>query len=270
MGRIDFGAIKAIALDLDGVVYEGNHAIPGAAESIGSFSQLGLEVFPITNNSTRTREETQQKLKDFQIYLPISNIFTSSYVAAHFLRNHRNQGGSVLVIGENGLVQEILRQDLHVCQTPPAQTLVVGLDREFSYTKICNGLAVLQQGAFFLACNRDKHYPGEKGELKPGCGSMVAAIEAVASRKVDIEIGKPNPYMLRIIQGLGAYQPREILVIGDSVESDIAMANAFGCPSILLCRENIAHIAQVPDRVVPDYVMSTLVDVINLFHNSDN
>lgn len=255
--------VRVIALDLDGVVYEGSRLIPGAFKAIQCFSQLGYRVYAVTNNSARTRKEIQEKLNGYGISFTTSRILTSSFAAASFLKELW-RGEPVLILGEEGLAEEITIAGIHVASEPPVQFLVVGLDRLFNYEKLRLGLHALVQGAQFLACNRDRSYPGENGTAEPGCGAMVAALEACSGRKVDFEVGKPNPYMLQLIQECEQCQPCEILVIGDSAESDIAMAQAFGSPSILINRPGFSSqrtTAIQMNLTIPNWVLDSLAAV---------
>lgn len=255
--------VRVIALDLDGVVYEGSRLVPGALKAVQSFSQLGYLVYAVTNNSARTRQQIREKLNSFGISFPISRILTSSFAAASFIKKLW-RGEPVLILGEEGLVQEITIAGIPVASEPPVQFLVVGLDRQFNYEKLRVGLSTLVRGARFLACNRDKSYPGENGTAEPGCGAMVAALEACSGRKVDYEVGKPNPYMLQLIQDCEHCQPCEILVIGDSAESDIGMAQAFGSPSILINRPGSSSVRATEIQMklaIPNWVFNSLAAV---------
>jgi ribonucleotide monophosphatase NagD (HAD superfamily) len=86
----------------------------------------------------------------------------------------------------------------------------------------------------FIICNRDRTYPVEDNLLMPGCGPIVAALEYATERTADVIIGKPNTYMLELLCRDWKLGNQEILVVGDTYESDIAMANNFGSRSVLI------------------------------------
>jgi HAD superfamily hydrolase (TIGR01450 family) len=118
------------------------------------------------------------------------------------------------------------------------QAVVVGLDPEFTYNKLAQALWHLQSGCQLVACNQDKNYPIENGRLMPGCGSIVAAILGSYDKQVDFAVGKPNTYMMELLSGDHGLTNQDILVVGDSLATDIEMANRFGCQSILVTPEN--------------------------------
>ncbi|GAG84766.1 unnamed protein product, partial [marine sediment metagenome] len=109
-----------------------------------------------------------------------------------------------------------------------------GYDCKFTYKKISIGLDALLNRAKFIACNRVANFPGEKGNLLPGCGPMVAAIASASGKKPDFVIGKPNTFMLELITQDNRFRPKELLMIGDAPENDIIMVNHFGSPSVLV------------------------------------
>jgi ribonucleotide monophosphatase NagD (HAD superfamily) len=70
--------------------------------------------------------------------------------------------------------------------------------------------------------------------MMPGCGPIVSALENAWGRQAKYEVGKPGIMLLEMIANDKKVGPEEILVVGDSIESDIAMAKAFGSPSVLI------------------------------------
>jgi HAD superfamily hydrolase (TIGR01450 family) len=227
--------IHAIALDLDGVVYLGNTPIPGAIDAIQKIRDFNLRLFFVTNNSGKKREFITNKLIDMGIQATNDDVLTSGYATGILVRrlSHDNSK-KVLVIGSNDLKHEIAHFGVEIVSNLPCDILVVGFDQAFNYEKICMGLNAIRQNAIFIACNRDRSFPIEGGNVLPGCGAMVGAIESTAGIKPHFEVGKPNTMLLEIISSELKIKPSEILVVGDDCASDIAMANRFGSPSILV------------------------------------
>jgi 4-nitrophenyl phosphatase len=224
--------IRMVAIDLDGVVYEGKTMVPGADAAISKLRQRGLRIAFSTNSSVRTRAETALKLRGMGIPAEEDEIVTSAYVAGLLVRDMGAK--RVLVIGAEGLKQEVFRVNAAVVPEPPCDVLVVGMDTAFSYSKIQMAMDAIAGGATFIACNRDARFPSDNGRMSPGCGPIVAAVEAAVGLPAHHVAGKPNVLMLDIIAARHNLRPQEILVVGDGIESDIAMAAAFGSPSALV------------------------------------
>jgi HAD superfamily hydrolase (TIGR01450 family) len=256
-----FPRVKAVALDLDGVVYFGTRPAEGAAKAIGAIRDLGLEVFFVTNNSAKTRAEIATKLQRVAIPARKDDVLSSGYAAATLIRGLLADGRHrVCVIGAAGLRSEIAEVAAGSSTDPPYDFLVVGLDPDFNYEKISLGLDTLLKGAIFIACNRDANYPAENGRLLPGCGPIVAAIETAARRRADLEAGKPNTVLLELLAERRSIGPGEILVVGDSIESDIAMAGRFGSPSVLVSPKGPGR-QRAAGGVEPTAVIASLAEL---------
>lgn len=225
--------IKVVAIDLDGVVYRGRAMIEGADVAICNLRQSGLQVSFATNSSVRTRADIAAKLRDMGIPAEEDEVLTSAYIAGLLIKSI-GAGKNVLVIGAESLRKEIVQAGSMVVDGPPCDVVLVGMDTSFSYNKIQMSMEAIAGGAKFVACNRDASFPGDNGRIFPGCGPMVAAVEAAVGFPPHWIAGKPNVLMLEAVSAQYHVGPREILVVGDSMASDIEMAEAFGSPSVLV------------------------------------
>jgi HAD superfamily hydrolase (TIGR01450 family) len=255
--------IKAVALDLDGVVYTGDVPLPGAVVAIERLRGLGLRVWFVTNNSARSRASIAGKLRRLGASADESEVITSGYAACLLLRRlTQAQPARVVVVGSDELRTMIAAQGLEAVSEGPGRFLVVGMDHSFTYDRIRAALETLQGGAVFIACNRDATYPIEGRRLSPGCGPMVAAIECVCGRKADYVEGKPNPTLLELAASADGLAPAEMLVVGDTLESDIAAARRFGSPSVLVSDTTAIVPDAIPDDSQrPDFVVRSLAEV---------
>jgi HAD superfamily hydrolase (TIGR01450 family) len=227
-----FEGIRIVVIDLDGVIYHGKTVIPGAAEAIQKLRLRGLKAVFATNSSLKTRADVANKLTSMGIPATEQDVFTSAYLASLLIRRI-GDSKKVLVIGMDGLKKEISYQAVVVAQ-PPCDFVVVGMDTTFSYEKIHMAMDAIMGGAVFIVCNRESNFPGDNGRIYPGCGPMVAAIEAAVGFSPKYMVGKPNVLMLENIAASYHAKSSEILVVGDSVESDVEMALAFGSPAVLV------------------------------------
>jgi len=226
--------IKAAAFDLDGTIYIGDQLVDGVLETLNYLKEKKVQVFYFTNNSAKTRKDTHQKLRKLGLQPAIEAVYTSAYATGIYLK--QNHFKKVYCCGTSGLKEEIALSGIkHVNDHEFPEAVVVGLDHEFNYEKMAIALNLLRKkDCRLIVCNRDRNYPIENSRLMPGCGAIVAALECAADRKADIIIGKPETFMLELLCKDWNLQNEEIIVIGDTLESDIAMADAFGSPSLLL------------------------------------
>lgn len=254
------------------MVYSGDVPLPGAVEAMERIRGLGLQVRFVTNNSYRSRASIAGKLRRLGVSADESEVMTSGYAAGLLLRRlTQGQSARVVVVGSDELRTMIAAQDLEAVSEGPGRFLVVGMDRSFTYDRIRAALETLLGGAVFVACNRDATYPVEGGRLAPGCGPMVAAIECAGGRKADYVVGKPSPALLELVAAAGGLAPGEMLVVGDTPESDIVAARRFGSPSALVCdpAANVPNAAP-DDSQRPDFVVGSLAEVPGILAQRPN
>src|ERR1700682_3418985 len=211
--------------DMDGVLYRGSILMPQAKETLDRLRTAGWQVFFATNNSTATRDEYVTRLARLGLGGDLEHVITSAYATAHYLERLQPKPKDVLVIGADGLRAEIrgvgisvrdadalpganpppeaiadgvdpgaMRRYLVSLSLPPAaDTVVVGLDLQFTYAKLAEAQRSILAGARLVCSNRDRAYPVE-GRLLPGAGTIVSAIE-VATERTAVCIGKPEPFL---------------------------------------------------------------------------
>lgn len=218
---------------MDGVIYWGNERIPGVLESLKKVKEDGHTIYFLTNNATMTRESFKQKLAKMDISSDSSHIMTSAYATAIYLKNQQAEGKRVLAVGEEGLVDELNRIHVEVVSEPPADYVVVGLDRRFNYQKLMNAQQAIMGGAKFIATNLDPVLPQENNRFIPGGGSIVSAVQT-ASGTTPYLIGKPSTYSLEIILNAESASKEDAIVIGDRLDTDIKLGNSFGVKTVLV------------------------------------
>jgi HAD superfamily hydrolase (TIGR01450 family) len=133
--------------------------------------------------------------------------------------------------------------------------VVIAFDRTFDYAKLNTALQAVRQGARLIATNPDRTCPVEGGEI-PDCAGMIAAVEAVTGKHVEVVVGKPSPIILEVaLERLGV--PRsDAVIVGDRLETDIVMGKRLGLATVLVLsgvtRADDARVAEIaPDLVLP-------------------
>jgi 4-nitrophenyl phosphatase len=273
--------------DMDGVLYRGAQVLPYAREALDRLRNARWDVFFATNNSTATRLDYVRRLQQLGLGGDVEHIVTSGYATAHYLERRPPKPKDVLVIGADGLREEIravgigvrdadalpgfspppdaaadgvdpgaMRRYLVSLKLPPApDTVVVGLDLHFTYAKLAEAQRAILAGAAFVCSNRDRAYPVE-GRLLPGAGTIVAAIE-VATGATALCIGKPEPFLFEEAIRRAGEKDARVVVIGDSTDYDMVAAHRVGATGVLittgLTEKGVLDKARgdaVPDRVI--------------------
>ncbi|MCA1594863.1 MAG: HAD-IIA family hydrolase [Chloroflexi bacterium] len=258
---------RLILFDLDGVVYRGDTPTPHAAEVIAALQSAGYQVQFLTNNSSRTRESYCARLAAMGVEAGPSQIMTSGFATALYLQQEGFAGRTALAVSEEGLWHELEQAGIVVKRAGedftggPVDVVVVGIDRSFTYSRLTQAQQALLAGARFIATNADPTFPTEQGDL-PGGGSIVAAI-ATASGQTPFVVGKPNTFSLELILQ-SCHTPREqAVLIGDRLDTDIAVGRSAGMDTILTLTGVTSRdqAAQAPPSMRPNAIIQDLGDL---------
>ncbi|MEK7476224.1 MAG: HAD-IIA family hydrolase [Candidatus Coatesbacteria bacterium] len=267
--------IRAIILDLDGVVYLENVLLPGVADAIRTLRARGVRVLFVTNGATRSRREFGLHLTRLGIPCGTAEIMNVSHGCVLWVARHLPRGSRVLVFGGKGLSGELRAAGyrpvwLHTraawkrfrTSPPPIRAVVVAMDHELTYWSLCAAHLALQRGARLIAGNFDSSYPA-LGMLLPGSGSLVKLLE-YASGVTPVLIGKPSPLLFRLILREQRVSPGDTLVVGDRLDIDVAAGRAIGARTALVLT-GVDRRADIRRRGIrPDFVAASLPALLKL------
>lgn len=253
-------AYRGWLLDLDGTVYLGEQLIPGAAETIAALRGEGRRVAFLSNKPLQTRDDYAAKLTRLGVPAAADDVINSSLVLARHLRA-LDPGAPVYVIGEPPMRAEMAAHGFEVRDDERVRWVVIAFDRTFTYAKLNTALQAVRGGARLIATNPDRTCPVEGGEI-PDCAGMIAAVEAVTDTKVETIVGKPSPIILEVaLRALGC-AAHESVIVGDRVETDMAMGKQLGLATILVLsgvtRSDDPRIA----ALAPDHVLRSVRELI--------
>jgi arabinose operon protein AraL len=258
-------AIDGFIFDLDGTVYLGEAALPGAVEAIKALRQRRKRTLFVSNKPLEPRQAYAAKLTRLGIPTGADEVITSAFVLGHHLARTAPHL-RLYVIGENNLlaelrghgltlIDELLDQDPQQVIDPAGiDAVVVAFDRTLDYRKINTAYQALRQGARFFATNADKTCPMPGGAI-PDAGATITALEHITGRKVELVAGKPSTLIVQVaLERLGV-RPERCMMVGDRLETDIRMGQAAGMVTAVVLtgvsgRENVAQMAQPPDFVI--------------------
>lgn len=252
-------------LDLDGVLYRGSEPITDAVQTVLRLQSSGKPVFYLTNNSGLTREQYVERLRAMGIPSETSYFMTSAWAATQYVLSQYGKA-RVFVVGEPGLQSELRNAGIQTIENPdeqPVDCVIVGIDRSFSYERLRQAQWAILDGAAFIATNRDSTYPAENNRLLPGAGTIVAAIQTATGVEPFV-VGKPNTWMLELLLQRGEYSAQDALLVGDRLDTDIAIAKRLSMPSALVLTgiSTQDHLQAAPPEQQPDWVLVSLAQIL--------
>jgi len=235
-GRDDSTTLAArydsLFLDLDGVVYRGDHVLPGVAEILEEIRAAGTPLLFLTNNSSKTPEQVAEKLGSMGVRAATEEVLSSALATATMLERQGAAGTSAFVIGELGIREALEGIGVRLLSGEPerADLVVVGWDRSADYDKLRTAALLVGRGARLVATNADASYPAPNG-LWPGAGALLAVVTTTTGATPTI-VGKPaRPLFEEAAAMTGASRP---LVVGDRLDTDISGAAGMGWDSLLV------------------------------------
>ena len=224
---------RGLLIDLDGTLFRGGEAIPGAKEFMEAVQEAGLPHIFWTNNSTRTPVQVAVHLRSLGFAAAPERVYTSSMALAAALAGSGRSGWRVLALGEEGL-REALRPAAILCADgdPQVDAVAVGLDRALTYERLRVATRHLLGGAEFFATNADRLLPEQDGPA-PGAGAIVSFLETASGRRARV-FGKPQPDFVRAACEFMGIRAADAWVIGDNPATDIAAGRAAGARTVLV------------------------------------
>ena len=225
-----FSNIRALIIDMDGVLWHGNQPIDGLIDFFQLLRNQQLPFILATNNARLTQDEYVLKLANMGVVVSKQEILTSSMATALYLaKRYPPKMTRVFVIGEQGLTEPLVKQgftltnlyEVNSLETPNigADIVVCGIDTQLSWDKLATATLNIRAGAQFIATNGDTTLPTERG-VTQGNGAILAALETATGVK-PICIGKPEPIMYQQAIHLLRSTPEETIAIGDRLDTDI-------------------------------------------------
>jgi glycerol 3-phosphatase-2 len=222
----------AALFDLDGVVYLGPIAVPGAAEGIAALRHRGTRVGFVTNNAARPPAAVAEHLVELGIPALAEDVVTSGQAGADLVRHRFGPGARVLVVGGEGVLAALMEADLvPVWSADEAPVAVLqGWGVDLTWQQLNEAAIAIQRGAHWVATNTDPTRPTDRG-LVPGNGAAVAAV-AMAVPVTPEVAGKPyRPLLDDTVARIGAQRP---VFVGDRLDTDIVGAVNAGLDSMLV------------------------------------
>jgi 4-nitrophenyl phosphatase len=242
-------------LDLDGVVWLADVAIPGSPEAIATLRSRGERVVFLTNNSSQPVAGYVAKLRGMGVDAEVEDVITSAEAAALLVQ----PGETALVCAGAGVEEALQARGVRTVRSGPADAVVVGWHLDFDYDRLTAATNAVLGGARLIGTNDDATYPTPEGVL-PGGGAILAAV-AYASGTAPTVAGKPFPPMADLVRRrVGAVD----VLVGDRPSTDGLMARALGAPFAFV-RSGVT--AEAPTDPAPDFVGADLAEVVAGFRS---
>jgi glycerol-1-phosphatase len=261
----------ALLADLDGVVYRGPHAIPGAVESLQRLEGIGVGLGYVTNNASRTPAQVAAHLRELGAPAEDHQVVSSSQAGADLLASLLPSGAAVMITGSPALAHEVELVGLkpvHSAEENPV-AVVQGFNPAIGWKDLAEASFVLADAeVLWVATNTDMTLPQTRGTA-PGNGSLVAAVSAATGRQ-PLVAGKPEaPLFHAAAKRLSSDRP---LVVGDRLDTDILGGNraGFATVAVLTGIDTLESMLAAKTDERPRYIIRDLAGLYEPYPEIDN
>lgn len=268
---------RAIFFDAYGVLKNSKGIIPGLSDTFAFLAENKIEHYVLTNDASRSPEElAEQYAKRGVTEISPDRIISSGMLALDFLKA-KVSGGMVAYLGtENSAhyvetrgLRTISIRDLDLEHFEQVNALVLLDDEGFDWTNDLNKAVNLlrKQNMPVIVANTDLTYPVANKEVAIAIGGLANLLENIVG-KTFIRFGKPDAQIFQFayehIQMHGPIDKADILMVGDTLHTDILGANKFGIDTCLVLSGNTlatrAESRIESSGIIPDYVCESVVD----------
>jgi HAD superfamily hydrolase (TIGR01450 family) len=280
MEETNFSAIvknfRAVFLDSYGVVKNYKGLIRGVQQTIDDLRSEGIALRILTNDASRSQEQQWENFHKIGLQgIEVDEIITSGMLARQYL-SHKVLDGKIAYLGTENSAAYILQSGL---QSIPVREIDLdnvdditgfaflddeGFDWNYDINKTVN--LINRKNIPVIVANSDRTYPVSKNDVAVATGGIAKLVENILNRKF-IHFGKPDSQMfMYAFDGLnktGSYEKRDILMVGDTLHTDILGGNKFGIKTMLVLtgntRQELADIMIRSTGIIPDYVGVSIV-----------
>ena len=252
--------LRGAIIDLDGTVYVGEDILDGARVGIEMLNEAGVDLLFLSNNPVKSGQRYIERLIESGLDVSESEAYSSGDVTVSYLHDHHDDD-RILCIGSEGLCDQLQAVGLELVDSPPCDVVIASWTAGFDYDDMRRTLAAADDDTVFLGTDPDRTYQATGDVLVPGSGAIIGALAATLGRDPDAILGKPSAVTRnRALARLG-HSPEECLVVGDRLDTDLAMGERAGMTTALVLT-GVTERQDVEDSPVqPDYVLEDLGEV---------
>jgi HAD superfamily hydrolase (TIGR01450 family) len=266
---------KAVFLDSYGVLKNYKGLIEGVPETIAQLRNSNIAIRVLTNDASRSQEQQAESFARIGLAgIKVNEIITSGMMAKHFLQQ-KILNGKIAYLGTENSAHYILQsglehipiKDVELKQLEDIKAFVFLDDEGFDWNTDINKTVNLlrHKNIPVIVANSDKFYPVSKNDVAVATGGIAKLVESMLHKKF-IHFGKPDSQMFMYafdeLNKTGSFNKNEILMVGDTLGTDILGGNKFGVKTALVLSGNTSaddvHLQINSSGIIPDFICESI------------
>jgi HAD superfamily hydrolase (TIGR01450 family) len=268
---------KAVFFDAFGVLKNHQGLIPGIIKTFEFLDQKGIKYYILTNDSSRSPEALAKWYQDRGVWQVTSDkILSSGMLAMEYFKVKVPNGNSVAYLGtensahyiETAGLKTIAVKDIDLDDLDHIESFAFLDDEGFNWSEDINKTINLlrKKNMTVVVANTDINYPVSQNDISVAVGSLADMVEKIIG-KMFIRFGKPDAQMFllafeRALLDINVKR-NEILMVGDTLYTDIIGGNKFGLDTVLVLSGNtlpdMAMIRISSSGIIPTYICESAV-----------
>lgn len=254
-------AMRLVILDIDGVVYCNNMAVPGACDAVEILLQQGLIVKFLTNDAVSSRLSRVRELNALGFNVHLSDIYTAASITADYLRLLGSPRTMLLSGGE--ALEEF--KGIPLVEHNPEIVVVGDYFDSYSFEKLNRAFLGIRKGTRFIAMQRNRHC-SSGGDPTIDVGFWVSGLEYCTGIQAEV-IGKPAARSYLSICQEAEVIPGEAAMVSDDLSLDLMGAHNAG---LITVHATDYHVPPVQNTFIhPDIVVPNLSTFAQLFSHRE-
>jgi HAD superfamily hydrolase (TIGR01458 family) len=258
--KTNLAKIRGLLVDLDGVLYVGDAALPGARDALQALRDRDIVCRFLTNTTTKTADEVVKKLAHLGFEIEPDEIVTPVVATKNFLESRKDGKPKLHLLVRESVLPEF--DGFPHDDEAPDYVIVGDIGAKWSYALLNTAFRQLMNGAELIAMHKNKFFQADGG-LALDIGAFVAGLEYVTARKAQI-VGKPSPDFFNLALQSMNLPPDKVAMIGDDIESDIGGGQNAGLCGILVKTGKYRKDYVAESDVEPDAVIDSFADLPGL------
>lgn len=273
--------VAGVVLDVDGCLILSSQPagsdgaiLPGAIQAVHDLHALGCRTLVFTNASSRLPAQIAGSLAELGFPIGPDDVLTPSVVGAHVMHD-RFGDAPVLTFGGSGVVDVLRAGGVNVVEphepgaAQRATAVLIGWDIAFDQPKVQIAAEALWRGVPMFVTSDAPFFATSGGRSAGLSGFIANGLSYVTGQSYEI-LGKPSPAAVAVVEQRLGLPGTQILVAGDDLTLEVAMANAAGAVGVLVTtgthkREDIERVGE---ECRPDLVVDSLTEVVDLMRRA--
>ncbi|MFX0083679.1 MAG: HAD-IIA family hydrolase [Candidatus Hodarchaeota archaeon] len=247
--------------DLDGTVYPGNNLFEGVLELLEVLRRNKKDFYFLSNNSSKSTEDYLKKLNKFNLNITRNNLILSQHPTIEYLKKKNFK--KIFLLGTQSLKNEFKKEGFELTEDDP-EILVLAFDQELTYQRLVKAAYLLQNEDFpYIATHLDNRCPTENGYI-PDVGGIATLLYKTTERMPKV-FGKPNKEMLLFKSNQLEISPKDAVIFGDRLYTDIKMGKNAGITAycVLSGEATLDMIKESEDK--PDFIINGIWELLDKF-----